>query len=127
MIKIQIIKKPKMISLILGALTIVFFIVLAKRNAKVDCIRLRETYINMEYKGLIMQKFEDMENQALPTLTIISEKKQSKTFGSFRETSGVYNYSQVGDSIIKEKGSLKVQILRADKDTIFNLDFNCPE
>lgn|SRR5690554_1291079 len=127
MIKIQIIKKPKMISLILGALTIVFFIVLAKRNAKVDCIRLRETYINMEYKGLIMQKFEDMENQALPTLTIISEKKQSKTFGSFRETSGLYNYSQVGDSIIKEKGSLKVQILRADKDTIFNLDFNCPE
>lgn len=127
MIKIQIIKKPKMISLILGALTIVFFIVLAKRNAKVDCIRLRETYINMEYKGLIMQKFEDMENQALPTLTIISEKKQSKTFGGFRETSGLYNYSQVGDSIIKEKGSLKVQILRADKDTIFNLDFNCPE
>lgn len=127
MIKIQIIKKPKMISLILGALTIVFFIVLAKRNAKVDCIRLRETYINMEYKGLIMQKFEDMENQALPTLTIINEKKQSKTFGSFRETSGLYNYSQVGDSIIKEKGSLKVQILRADKDTIFNLDFNCPE
>lgn len=116
-----------MISQILGALTIVFFIVLAKRNAKVDCIRLRETYINMEYKGLIMQKFEDMENQALPTLTIISEKKQSKTFGSFRETSGLYNYSQVGDSIIKEKGSLKVQILRADKDTIFNLDFNCPE
>jgi hypothetical protein len=126
MIKIKILKKPKIISLILGVLTIVFFVVLAKHKTKEDCIRIGEMYVNMEYKGLIKQKFEDMENHALPTLTIINEGKQSKTFGSFRETSGLYNYSQVGDTIIKERGSLIVKILRVDKDTIFNLDFNCP-
>jgi hypothetical protein len=126
MLKIKLIKKPKKISLILGVLTIAFFIVLAKHKAKEDCIQIRDMYVNVEYKGLIKMKFEDFENHAIPTLTIINEDKQNKIFGSFRETSGLYNYSQVGDSIIKEKGSLKVKIIRADKDTIFNLDFNCP-
>ena len=126
MIEIKLIKKPKAISLILGVLTIIFFIFLAKERAKNDCIRIKEKYVNIEYKGIINRKFEDNENHSLPTL-IIKEKNQRKIFGSFRDISGLYKYSQEGDSIIKENGSLKVKIKRDGKDTIFSLDFNCPK
>lgn len=124
MIKIRLIKKPKKISLILGLLTIIFFIFLAKERSKEDCIRIRKKYVNKKYNGIINRKFKDKENHALPTL-IIKEKNQRKIFGSFRDISGLYEYSQVGDSIIKEKESLKIKIIRDNKDTIFKLDFNC--
>ena len=122
--KIKLIKKPKKISLILGLLTIIFFIFLAKERSIEDCIRIRKTYVNKEYNGIINKKFEDKENHALPTF-IIKEENERKIFGSFRDNSGLYEYSQVGDSIIKEKGSLEVKIIRDDEDTIFKLDFNC--
>ena len=124
MVKIKLIKKPKKISLILGLLTIIFFIFLAKERTKEDCIRIKKKYVNKEYNGIINRKFEDKENHALPTL-IIKEENQPKIFGSFRDISGLYEYTQVGDSIIKEKGSLKVMIIRDDIDTIFKLDFDC--
>jgi len=124
MVKIKLIKKPKKISLILGLLTIIFFIFLAKERTKEDCVSIKKKYVNKGYNGIINRKFEDKENHALPTL-IIKEENQRKIFGSFRDISGLYEYSQVGDSIIKEKGSLKVKIIRDDKETIFKLDFDC--
>lgn len=125
MIKPKLALKPKKISIVLGILTIIVFTILAKERSKDDCLDIKEKYLNIEYKGIVVRKFEDKENHAIPTL-IIREKNQEKIFSTFRDFGGLYAYAQIADSIIKEKGTLEVRIVRDKNDTTINMDFNCP-
>ena len=119
-------KRLKIFSFFLMVITIVFSVFLVKKKIKEDCISVREQFFNTEYEGVVNKKFKDKENHAAKTL-IIKGKTEKKIFRKYRDISGLYEYSQVGDSIKKEKGTAKVKITRGDRDTTFILDFNCPK
>jgi hypothetical protein len=118
--------KPRKIPLILGFITIIFFVYLAKKKSKEDCIRVREQYFNAEYKGVVNKKFKDKENHAAKTL-IIKGKTEKKIFRKYRDISGLYEYARVGDSIYKPKRSLKVKVIREEKETVFTIDLECDD
>jgi hypothetical protein len=116
--------KPRKIPLILGFITIIFFVYLAKKKSKEDCIRVREQYLNAEYNGVVSNKFKGKENHAAKTL-IIKGKTEKKFFRKYRDISGLYEYVRVGDSIYKPNGSLDVKVIRGKRDTIFSIDLEC--
>jgi hypothetical protein len=107
-------------------ITIVFSVFLVKKKINEDCRRVKEQYLNVEYKGIVDEKFKDKENHAAKTL-IIKGKTAKKVFRKYRDRSGLYEYARVGDSIYKPKGSLKVKVIREEKETVFTIDLDCED
>lgn len=118
--------KPRKIPLILGFITIIFFVYLAKKKIKEDCLRVREQYFNAEYKGVMDEKFKDKENHAAKTL-IIKGKTEKTVFRKYRDRSDLCEYARVGDSIYKPKESLKVKVIRSRKENVFIIDLDCDD
>lgn len=119
-------KKLKIFSFFLMVITIVFSVFLVKKKIKEDCRRVKEQYLNVEYKGIVDEKFKDKENHSAKTL-IIKGKTAKKVFRKYRDRSGLYEYARVGDSVYKPKGSLKVKVIREEKETVFTIDLDCDE
>lgn len=112
------------ISFILMTLTIIVFISIAKRTSIKDCISQENFLKTTKYKGIISGKYENANKHYLPTLEI-KEGNQKKVFESFRDISGIYDFAQIGDSIIKDSGTLKIEIIRNNKGNNFIIDLNC--
>lgn len=119
-------KKLKIFSFFLMVISIVFSVFLVKKKIKEDCISVKEQYFNTEYKGVVGEKFKDKENHAAKTL-IIKGKTEKKVFRKYRDRSGFYEYARVGDSIYKPKKSLKVKVIREEKETVFTIDLECDD
>jgi hypothetical protein len=116
----------KIISFFLMIGTLIFFVFIAKKQSKEDCINLKEQYRNVEYKGVIDKKFKDRKNHSAKTI-IIEENEKNKVFRRYRDISGLYEYARVGDSIYKPKGSLKAKVIRGEKSIVFTIDLNCDD
>ena len=89
-----------------------------------DCIAHENLLKKIEYNGIISGKYENSNKHYLPTLEI-KEGNRIKLFESFNYLSGIYNYAQVGDSIKKDSGSLKIIIFRNNEEHDFFVDLNC--
>jgi hypothetical protein len=73
-------------------------------------------------KGKIINKIIDKTDHNIPKI-IIGDKKDSLIFDLANESSGLFDFVQVGDSILKIKNDRKVRIFNDEKDSIFILAF----
>lgn len=46
-------------------------------------------------------------------------------YRKYKDISGMYEYTHIGDSAIKKEGTLIVRIIRNNVDHSFQIDFNC--
>ncbi|HRW21694.1 MAG TPA: hypothetical protein PLO05_09845 [Bacteroidales bacterium] len=81
-----------------------------------------DAYKKEEFQGTIIKKFIDKNEHSFKKV-IITENQDKRTILFDIETSGIYDYFEIGDSIIKEKGTLEVRIIRHDLDTILEMKF----
>jgi len=79
-------------------------------------------YKSDQYNGVIINKYKD-ENQHNYQKVILDELGSDKVLLFNIETSGVYDFLEVGDSLMKENGSLCIRVIRNDLDTILEMSF----
>ncbi len=79
-------------------------------------------FLVQEYNGIIIDKYID-ENQHNFKKIIINEEFKKRTILFNIEIGGIYEYFEIGDSIIKQSGSLQVRIIRQDLDTTLLMKF----
>ena len=79
-----------------------------------------EYYKEYSYEGIVSNKFIDNEQHNYQTVLIQNGQKTDKLLLDF-ETSGLFEFIKVGDSIFKKKNSLKLKLVRFELDTIIEL------
>jgi len=84
----------------------------------ISCQRSSENSIKqIHYRGIIQEKFEDPSNHMLRTFKIKTEKSIFEN--TTQEIEGIWEYSNEGDSIIKEKGVLVYIVKKNNKERRF--------
>lgn len=81
-----------------------------------------ETYKNIETSGKIISKFRDYDDHSYLKV-IIEEENRENTLLFNLETGGLYDYLKINDSIVKERGTLDMRIIREDLDTTITMTF----
>jgi|TARA_R100000541_G_scaffold54364_2_gene62844 hypothetical protein len=79
-----------------------------------------EYYKEYTYSGLVTNKFIDSEQHNYRTVIIRNDEKSDIFLLDF-ETSGLFEFIQVGDSIFKKKNSLNLRLKRYQLDTIIKM------
>lgn len=80
------------------------------------------SYRNKYYSGIIVKKYIDREEHNFKKI-ILKENHLERTLLFNMEIGGIYDFFTEGDSLIKEKGSLQVRVIRKDLDTLINMQF----
>ena len=81
-----------------------------------------ESYRIESYSGIIKRKYVDKKQHGYKTI-VIDENYIERSILLDYEKGGLYNYLQVGDSVIKKENSLKINVLRDNIDTIIKMKF----
>jgi hypothetical protein len=78
----------------------------------------------VEYKGLVDKKYIDI-NHAIPIFIVKDKNNISLKVSNYRDISGLFDYIEVGDSIIKEGDSYEIIVIRNNFEKKFTLDYGC--
>lgn len=76
----------------------------------------------LQLNGQIVSKYSDKEDHNINKLIIV-DKQDSITLDLANESSGIFEFTQVGDSINKKKMNRKVRIFNSAKDSTFEMIF----
>lgn len=89
-----------------------------------DYIEVVKMYKRNTYKGRVLDKY--MDSRYYEYITLLEIYNIKTTISMDLEVSGLYDFIQVGDSIIKKSGELQVRIIRESEnlDTIYQMKFN---
>lgn len=79
-----------------------------------------EYYKEYTYSGLVTNKFIDSKQHNYQTVIIQNGEEKDILLLDF-ETSGLFDFIEVGDSIFKKKSSLKLRLIRSELDTIIEM------
>ena len=82
-----------------------------------------DAYRAQQYSGVIINKYIDKEQHLFKKI-IIKEGNNERTLLFDAEIGGIYDFFSIGDSIVKKENSLKVKIVRRNKDSIFQMRFH---
>ncbi len=104
---------------LLGVL--IFFIVFnyTNRGGQDDSYGYRDN----QYIGRVTKKFIDRDNHSYQMVIIQCEYKV-KNLALNVETSGLYDFLEVNDSIVKNSGTLDFRIIRVNLDTTIVMKFD---
>lgn len=86
------------------------------------CINEREIK-NVEINSKVKDKFLDKNSHLYPT--IILYRNIQELFFFYDEKSKFYDFVEIGDSLIKERGSLDIRLIRSDLDTVITVGYGC--
>lgn len=81
----------------------------------------RETYTT-SFKGKLDSKYVDENDHLRPKIKITNSDK-TIIYDLANDESGLYEFVQKGDSVIKRSNSLNVRVSNSNNDTIFVLKF----
>jgi hypothetical protein len=76
----------------------------------------------LKLNGKIVSKYIDKQDHNIPKILII-DKQESITLDLTNESSGLFEFIQEGDSIIKTNNNRKVHVFNSSKDSIFEMTF----
>lgn len=79
-------------------------------------------YKTDEFNGVVIDKFIDRNEHNFKKV-FINENNTQRVILFDIETSGVYDFFSIGDSITKHKGSLQIRVIRNDLDTTLQMEF----
>jgi hypothetical protein len=84
--------------------------------------RFNQEMDDLKLHGKIVNKYIDKTDHNRPKI-VITNYMDSVTFDLANETSGLFDYSQIGDSVLKIESNRNVKIYNSYKDSIFVLTF----
>ncbi len=99
------------------------FLFLSKPNETGYC-RINRLNSKIEFDGIVVSKQKDIWNHANEFLKISRNQSFEWHDETYQERS-FYDLIYVGDSIIKNKGRLEIQIIRSDTTFVIDLSFPC--
>jgi len=120
--KMKILLKIWVITSIIGLFVIVFWLSQMIQSPEEAIGLAVDNYRVEEYKGVITNKFIDKKEHNLKKVFIRENNKQRLILFDI-ETSGVYSYFEIGDSLIKNRGSLQIRVIRNKIDTTLQMKF----
>jgi len=100
-----------------GAIVIYLF---SSKIIEITSIKESDYLRAEEYSGIVVEKFINTKQHNYKTV-IIEQNGESYTILFDFEMGGFYEFIEVGDSISKRKGTLDVQLIRKDLDTIVTM------
>jgi hypothetical protein len=115
-------KNSKLLLTISGIIILIFFWITV--DSELDCDSFIEKEKLEKYSGIITEKYID-QNDHNHQKVILDKNSGTDVIILNWETSGLYEYLKVGDSITKNSGTLELKIRRNYSDTIYNLSFFC--
>ena len=81
------------------------------------------SYKSLKYEGVVINKFRDLDEHNFRKV-IIKENNTSRTVLFNNQTSNIYDYIEIGDSIIKEESSFQIQVFRNGQDTVLVMRYD---
>ncbi len=75
--------------------------------------RVLQKALDKNYNGIVVKKYIDYENHAVPKVILRTEKETIM----FKR---IYDQLKIGDSISKQQGDLKVYIYKKDRTIVFD-------
>ena len=103
---------------------IIFFFVIS-RNIK-GCDEAYLEFYDLSFNGLVLKKYIDHSNHALKTIDLKYSNDITWSIVYFNfDYSGLYEYIQEYDSIVKRENSYRVTVYRGDNTIEFDVDYQC--
>ena len=81
-------------------------------------------YNELSFKGVIFKKYINKKQHNYPILEVMQSDKKIQEVNLSTDNSGLFEYVQEKDSIVKEQGLLNVHVYRNSFDTLFTLTWN---
>ena len=82
-------------------------------------------YKNYNLQGVVLNKFINKENHNDKTVIVKEKYGLENILILDADIGGVFNYIEVGDSLVKKDGDLFLLINRNGRDTIIDFKFRC--
>jgi len=114
----------RVIGLILLLIGFILFIWLNPTMGERVC-KFYEEDKNYGYEGDVVNKYIDSLNHSYPIVVFGPGYKGTERIDYTHDVSGLFEFIQVGDKVIKKKGTYDVVVTRGDKESIFTLDYGC--
>ena len=114
-----------LIACILGAIIVFTWFNSIKLSPKEEINRAVNAYRIEEYSGVIINKFVDRDEHNFKKV-ILNENNLERVILLDIEQGGLFEFLNIGDSIIKTKDNLKVRVIRNDIDTTIEMKFASP-
>ena len=107
---------------LIGIPIILLFIKVVQKDSSVTFEEFLHHYRIEEYSGLVIDKYVDKDEHNYQKV-ILQHEYGERVILFNHKTGGLFNHIEVGDSLIKEYGTLDVKILRTDFDTTITMRF----
>ncbi|MBI3142048.1 MAG: hypothetical protein HYZ16_04410 [Bacteroidetes bacterium] len=87
--------------------------------------RAHNQFVNSSFEGVVEDKYRDRNAHLYPTIKLTNDRRRF-VFHSI-EKSAFYDFVEQGDSLLKEKGSMDVRLIRSNIDTVITIDYGCEQ
>ena len=94
---------------------------------KSNMCKAKEKAIKVKLDGIVVKKYRNKRDHMVETVEINSVDKHIKSTFLANEVSGFYDQISVGDSLIKDEESLKIQLINNGVSRMFLLDYMCKD
>ncbi|MGY6650214.1 hypothetical protein [Wenyingzhuangia sp. IMCC45574] len=101
----------KNIVLVISVLIVFIFFLIGNEYTFED--RVLKKALNKNYRGVIVEKYIDYENHAIPKV-VLKDKREVIIYKK------IYDKIELGDSISKLKGSFKVYLYKQKRKIVFD-------
>lgn len=118
------VKRWNIISFFLVIIGLIMFFIFVENTKDDNCRKTAIYYNNMQIEGVIIDKFIDYNNHAEKTIKINSYDS-ILIYRKYKDVSGLYEFVQSDDSIVKKSGSMEVKVIRINREYLFQIDFDC--
>ena len=85
----------------------------------------QEYFKNREWHGKIVDKYLDEENYNFRTISVQNDNKTHKIQGQILSEFNNFERIQIGDSVAKKKGEIKLHLFKSDEEIELKMDFDC--
>jgi hypothetical protein len=109
---------------VVSIVVLILLIILFNRGDESSADNLTDWYRKMEFEGVVIGKFNDTDNHFNRTLVLRSYQGLEQEVIDNFDSSGLYNYLMLNDSVSKVKNQLDFLVSRNGSDTVFTFTLN---
>lgn len=122
--------KSKFLITGIGLLFLIFYLVFFHQEALLsvsqkNMCKAKSKALNVGFSGILIRKYEDSSDHLKRKVEIMTNNGIFKSSFLASEVSGFYEEILVGDTLIKEKNSLEIEVIRSNDTLRYFLDYMC--
>ena len=124
--------KANFILTIIGLLLFLIFYLLyfdqwTENTRKSNMCKAKQKALSVNLNGTIQKRYRNKRNHMVETIEINSIDKNIRSTFLANEVSGFFDIISVGDSLIKDEGSLKIKVISNGIQKTFLLNYMCKD